>query len=750
MLPCGDCRRAPYYTLHKLLAGLLCVYRLGDAFDATTELRAAAVSALKLAEGLVDYIDGRVQKLIASKSAAYHFETLNQECGGINDALWQLAAATDRPSHRALASLFDKPCLLGPLAAGRDELTGMHGNTALALVIGAARRHELTGEGVFAAVASRFFTLVDASRSYATGGSTHNELWGRPRELGHTLGLEAGGMRFEHVETCTTHNMMRLVEMLLRASKGGARYAEWIERALVNGVLGTLRGDEPGAYLYFMPLGTMVSKASPQAWRHAGWSTPYGDFWCCQGTGVEAFARLGETIFLQSHEPSQQMQSQSASSPSPEQPAQGTVPELYVTQLISSTLRWRRGGLKVKLTANAPGAIHPDEESGYTLSIEASSSPDGNMAALLLRVPGWARSPRATLNGAALIASGPGGPQTIVNGSYVRVVRRWRAGDVVSLALPHNLTLEYLADTRPRYRAFAAILQGPIVLACIGCRQMRPMVPPATLLATLIPVPRAAHMPLRSFHRPTARGARPGVLIVTLDGYVYIREGEVPQTPFRHRRRGATDVALAATFRLLPGLAKEQNLVAFEPIGRPGCYVSAPPDDDAKTSSRGSEHPMHLRLVCASPDGPLTAAQERSASWRRHDPLTPVAHGSFQSYESLARRGYFMSTQGSNTSQAHAQAATRHLHAGPRLGKSLTPLILVQKPKQVGGSNPNEPSAFALESTFEEAVSEAEYPTAAWWWRPPASAVRAGAASALLYPISECIDEHYSVYWDLS
>ena len=78
------------------------------------------------------------------------------------------------------------------------------------------------------------------------------------------------------------------------------RYADYLERALLNGVLGTQRGDEPGAMLYFYPLGSRVSKAAPQAWRHAGWSTPYGDWWCCMGTGVEAFARIAELVFLQS------------------------------------------------------------------------------------------------------------------------------------------------------------------------------------------------------------------------------------------------------------------------------------------------------------------------------------------------------------------------------------------------------------------------------------------------------------------
>ena len=119
--------------------------------------------------------------------------------------------------------------------------------------------------------------------------------------------------------------------------------------------------------------------------------------------------------------------------------------------------------------------------------------------------------------------------------------------------------------------------------------------------------------------------------------------------------------------------------------------------------------------------------------------------------ESAARRGYFMSTLGANASDAFAKAARRHPHAGPRLGASLTPLVLVEKPPPSKfPADPNRPTAFALESTFEEAVSEAEYPTAAWWWRPPASARRQGGISALLYPVSECIDEHYSVYWDLA
>ena len=95
---------------------------------------------------------------------------------------------------------------------------------------------------------------------------------------------------------------------------------------------------------------------------------------------------------------------------------------------------------------------------------------------------------------------------------------------------------------------------------------------------------------------------------------------------------------------------------------------------------------------------------------------------------------------------------------GPSLGRELTPLILAAKPpppKLSAGerrfADVNAPSAFSLHSTFEEAIGEAEYPAASWWWRPPMSALAAGSApSALVYPLFEAIDEHYSVYWNLS
>ena len=113
--------------------------------------------------------------------------------------------------------------------------------------------------------------------------------------------------------------------------------------------------------------------------------------------------------------------------------------------------------------------------------------------------------------------------------------------------------------------------------------------------------------------------------------------------------------------------------------------------------------------------------------------------------------GLFISTSGQNASVAIARAAKRHPHAGVQLGEALTPLVLAPKPPPptAGGDlRFHQPSGYALESAFEEAVPAFEYPEASWWWRPPHAA--GAARSALLYPLFEAIDEHYSVYWDLA
>ena len=121
---------APYYTLHKLLQGLLDQHTTGRD-----------PQALGIALRLARYVQGRVRDIIDRRSLEHHFRSLNLEFGGMNDVLWRLSqeaskAETTKEAEttqeaagltlRSTASLFDRPCLLGPLAAGHDLLTHLH------------------------------------------------------------------------------------------------------------------------------------------------------------------------------------------------------------------------------------------------------------------------------------------------------------------------------------------------------------------------------------------------------------------------------------------------------------------------------------------------------------------------------------------------------------------------------------------------------------------------------------------------
>lgn len=175
---------------------------------------------------------------------------------------------------------------------------------------------------------------------------------------------------------------------------------------------------------------------------------------------------------------------------------------------------------------------------------------------------------------------------------------------------------------------------------------------------------------------------------------------------------------------------------------------AAPGDSTGRREAvwRGGPAGRGRRRVTLS-GGEWSATQQAAASWRRHDPLLPTAHGSFQSYESVAHGGWWITTEGVD------EMTVDHPSERAVLG-TVRPLILGRRP--TGGKEVQK--AHGLLSSFEEARGEAEYPAAAWWLRPDKGVSGRGrgaggaaqqAASALLYPLNEVVDESFSVYWDL-
>jgi DUF1680 family protein len=381
---------APYYTLHKIMAGLFDQYQYANN-----------TQALEILKGMAGWLSKRIEKY--SPEEVNHILAHTEE-GGTCEALWNLYGVTRDPAHQALADKFEKRSFLDPLAQGEDNLTGRHGNTHIPLVVAAIRRYELTGEKHYLELAQFFWDRVVRARTYATGGTTNAEVWGEPYQLARTLSTN-------NHETCKTFNMLRLTRHLLCCT-GEPLYSDYYECAFLNGILGT-QEMTTGMLEYYVPQATGYQRV---------FGTPFDSFWCCYGTGIETWAKLGDSIYF--HD------------------GQG----LYVNLFIASTVEWTEKGICVEQATRFPN------EDKLRLTVHTSQPVK---LPLYVRIPGWAdQGVRIWVNGEALQA------QTHPS-SYFCLEREWKEGDQVELQLPMRLKTNPMPDD-PNLVAYQ---YGPIVLA---------------------------------------------------------------------------------------------------------------------------------------------------------------------------------------------------------------------------------------------------------------------------------------------
>ncbi|XAR62385.1 hypothetical protein NMG60_11017119 [Bertholletia excelsa] len=404
---------APYYTIHKIMTGLLDQYLLANNGQ-----------ALEMVKWMANYFYSRVQNVIAKYTIERHWQSLNEETGGMNDVLYRLYTITEDPKHLMLGHLFDKPCFLGLLAMKADDISGFHANTHIPVVVGSQMRFEVTGDALYKEIGTFFMDIVNSSYSYATGGTSVSEFWSDPKRLASTL-------QTENEESCTTYNMLKVSRNLFRWTKDMA-YADYYERALTNGVLSILRGREPGVMIYMLPLGRGVSKAR----SYHKWGTKFNSFWCCYGTGIESFSKLGDSIYFEE---------------------EGEVPGLYIIQHISSSLNWKSG--QILLNQKVEPVVSWNPRLGVMLSISAGEGQGDLNSTLHMRIPFWTHSngARAVLNGQDLELPTPG--------NFLSESRKWNPGDKITLDLPISLRTEVIKDDRPEYASIHAIFYGPYLLA---------------------------------------------------------------------------------------------------------------------------------------------------------------------------------------------------------------------------------------------------------------------------------------------
>ena len=288
----------PFYTLHKLLAGLRDAHRL-----------AGSASALAVARGVADWL----ADVLAPLTPTQVQEMLRAEHGGMNEVLADLTEDTGEPSYLAMASLFfHHETVLGPMFRGEDRLDGLHGNTQIPKVVGLAREYELTGDPAYHLAATSFWHHVVNHRSYATGGHGESEHFFPPGQFPLRLTPNT-------CETCNTYNMLKLTGRLF-AWQPEAAHMDFVERATINHLAANI-GRAPGEFGYFLGLGSVGVKV---------FSTPFDSWWCCVGTGLENPARYGELIYHHA------------------------AASLWVNQYFASRLDWRERGVRLTQESRFP------------------------------------------------------------------------------------------------------------------------------------------------------------------------------------------------------------------------------------------------------------------------------------------------------------------------------------------------------------------------------------------------------------
>lgn len=302
---------APFYTIHKIMAGLLDMY-----------VYCGNEQALDMVQKMAAWVDRYTESL----SYEHMQRVLGTEFGGMGEVLCNLYAVTGKRDYLEIAPRFDKKQFFDPLAAHRDELKGLHVNTHIPQVIAAARYYELTGQRRYRDIAEYFWSEVVSERSYCTGGTSNGESWNTdPGKLSTELGPST-------TECCCAYNMMKLTRHLFGWSPD-ARLMDYYERTLFNHRLGTIN-PEDGTMMYYLPLASGY-------WKTFG--KPLDAFWCCTGTGSEEYAKLADTIYWHDDD------------------------SLYVNLYIDSQLEWPEKGLHVRQGTRFP------EEQGTTITISAKS-----------------------------------------------------------------------------------------------------------------------------------------------------------------------------------------------------------------------------------------------------------------------------------------------------------------------------------------------------------------------------------------
>lgn len=438
---------APYYSVHKQLAGLIDITTYFDDKEICDK-------ALLIAKDMGLWVwnrmhyrtyvkqDGTQDERRAKPGNRYEMWDMYiaGEVGGMSESLARLSEMVSNPDEKAklleAANSFDAPKFYDPLSKNIDDIRTRHANQHIPMIIGALRSYKSNQKPYYYNLAENFWRLVQGRYMYAMGGVGNGEMFRQPYTQilsMATNGLQEGESEAypDINETCCAYNLVKLSKDLNCYNPDNAQYLDYIERTLYNQIIGSLNPDQyQTCYQYAVGL---------NATKPFGNETPQST--CCGGTGSENHTKYQQSAYFANDH------------------------TLWVGLYMPTTLHWKEKGVTIK-----QDCLWPAQYSAIKIT-----EGEGNFT-LKLRVPYWATQ------GFSIKVNGKEVAKSYQPSTYVELEQKhWKVGDVVEIDMPFSKHIEYGADklssdvasldgTPLKTSWVGTLMYGPLVMAGTGAQ----------------------------------------------------------------------------------------------------------------------------------------------------------------------------------------------------------------------------------------------------------------------------------------
>ncbi|MQN91344.1 hypothetical protein F7D34_01880 [Prevotella copri] len=438
---------APYYSVHKQLAGLIDIATYFDDKEICDK-------ALLIAKDMGLWVwnrmhyrtyvkqDGTQDERRAKPGNRYEMWDMYiaGEVGGMSESLARLSEMVSNPDEKAklleAANCFDAPKFYDPLSKNIDDIRTRHANQHIPMIIGALRSYKSNQKPYYYNLAENFWRLVQGRYMYAMGGVGNGEMFRQPYTqilCMATNGLQEGESEAypDINETCCAYNLVKLSKDLNCYNPDNAQYLDYIERTLYNQIIGSLNPDQyQTCYQYAVGL---------NATKPFGNETPQST--CCGGTGSENHTKYQQSAYFANDH------------------------TLWVGLYMPTTLHWKEKGVTIK-----QDCLWPAQHSAIKIT-----EGEGDFT-LKLRVPYWATQ------GFSIKVNGKEVAKSYQPSTYVELEQKhWKVGDVVEIDMPFSKHIEYGADklssdvasldgTPLKTSWVGTLMYGPLVMAGTGAQ----------------------------------------------------------------------------------------------------------------------------------------------------------------------------------------------------------------------------------------------------------------------------------------